>query len=142
MQTNNGGLEMEEILKFLQDGAIGAFATVDNGKPRVRPWQFSFEEEGKLYFCTANNKDVYKQLQENPYAEFSSTNSEMVTIRVGGKVNFTDDINIKQKLIDKLPGIKDIYQSGDNPIFEVFYIEHGEVIIADFSGQPPKNIAF
>lgn len=133
---------MEEILKYLQGGSIGAFATVENGKPRVRPWQFSYEEGGKLYFCTGNNKDVYRQLQENPYAEFYTTTSDMVTVRVGGKVTFTADVNVKQKLIDKLPNIKDMYQSGDNPVFEVFYIEHGEAIIADFSGQPPKKLTF
>lgn len=133
---------MEEILNVLQDGAMGAFATVDNGKPRVRPWQFSFEEGGKLYFCTANTKDVYKQLQESPYAEFTSTTDDMKTIRVAGKVNFVDDINIKQKLLDKLPGIKNMYQTADNPTFEVFYIEHGEGIKSDFSGQPNQKFTF
>ena len=133
---------MKEILEILKEGAMGAFATVDQGKPRVRPWQFSFEENGKLYFCTANNKDVYKQLQVNPNAEFTTTNNDMVTVRVAGNVTFVDDINIKQKLMDKLPGIKSRYQSADNPIFEVFYIEHGEAIIFDFSGQPHRKINF
>jgi len=30
---------------------------------------FSFEKDGKLWFNTGNQKDVYKDMQENPYVE-------------------------------------------------------------------------
>lgn len=133
---------MEEVKKLLGEKTIGAFATVEYGKPRVRPWQFQFEEDGKFYFCTANTKEVYKQLQNTPFAEFTSTTEDMVTVRISGEVVFTNDIGLKQKVLDKNPGIKAIYKSGDNPVFEVFYIEHGEAIISDFSGQPPRKISF
>lgn len=133
---------MEEILKFLKEGASGAFATVDNGKPDVRPWQFQFEENGKFYFGTANNKDVFKQLKKNPFATFTSTTEDFVTVRLSGEIIFTNELNVKEKILEKQPGIKQMYKSADNPIFEAFYIEHGEVIISDFSGQPPKKISF
>ena len=29
------------------------------------------------------------------------------------------------------------YQTADNPIFEVFYLENPHGVIADFSGNPP-----
>lgn len=137
---------MDEVKKVLSEGAHGAFATVKDGKPDVRPWQFQFEENGKFYFCTANTKDVYKQLQKTPLAVFSSTTEDMVTIRLSGEVRFVEDPNLKldlsRRIFDKQPGIKALYQSVENPIFEVFYIENGEVIISDFSGHPPKRIGF
>ena len=34
--------------------------------------------------------------------------------------------------------VKAFYESGDNPIFEVFTIAEGKATIADFSGEPPK----
>ena len=133
---------MEEILKFLKEGAMGAFATVYNGKPDVRPWQFQFEENGKLYFCTSNNKDVYKQIKHNPIVAFTSTTNDMVTVRLYGEAVFINDLKLKEKLLEKQPMIKNLYKSADNPIFELFYIEHGQAIIFNFSGQPPRKISF
>lgn len=133
---------MEEILKYLKEGASGAFATVENGKPDVRPWQFQFEEDGKFYFCTANTKDVYKQLRETPFAAFTVTTNDYVTVRLSGEVIFTNDLNLKEKIIERQEGIRNIYKSADNPIFQVFYIEHGEVIISNFSGNLSKKMGF
>ena len=35
------------------------------------------------------------------------------------------------------PIVKGQYQTADNPIFEVFYLENPHGAIADFSGNPP-----
>ena len=37
------------------------------------------------------------------------------------------------------PIVKGQYQTADNPIFEVFYLEDPHGVIADFSGNPPKE---
>ncbi|MCO5388755.1 pyridoxamine 5'-phosphate oxidase family protein [Desulfosporosinus sp.] len=133
---------MEEVLGFLKENRIGSLATVANGKPKVRPWGFMMAENGKFYFCTANTKDVYKQMKEIPFIEFTSTSKDMVTVRLSGEVIFISDLSIKEKILENNPNLIGMYKSADNPIFEVFYIEHGEIIIADFSGQPPKKISF
>ncbi len=133
---------MNNVLKLLKDTQYGFLATVDNGKPRVRPFGFMFEEGGKLYFCTNNTKDVYKQLNELPYIEYSATSKEMVTVRITGKIAFTEDLDKKQKAFDSSELVKRGYKSPDNPIFKVFYVEHGTAVISDFSGQPPRTIEF
>jgi uncharacterized pyridoxamine 5'-phosphate oxidase family protein len=61
---------MKKVSKLLTENPMGFLATVENGEPRVRPWGFMFEENGKFYFCTNNTKDVYRQLQASPYVEF------------------------------------------------------------------------
>jgi uncharacterized pyridoxamine 5'-phosphate oxidase family protein len=133
---------MKEIVKFLKENNSGFLATVDNGKPRVRPFQFMLEEGGKLYFCTNNMKDVFKQLKANPYIEFSSSTNNSVWIRLSGEVTFSDDLAIKAKILEANGLVKSIYQKPDNPIFEIFYVARGAASIADFSGQPPKQITF
>ena len=133
---------MKEVVKFLQENSSGFLATVDDGKPRVRPFQFMLEEGGKLYFCTNNTKDVFKQLKANPYIEFSSATSNFAWIRLRGEVKFSDDLAIKAKILDASGLVKSIYQTPDNPIFEIFYLAQGYAVIADFSGQPPKQINF
>lgn len=133
---------MQEAVKFLQENSSGFLATVDNGKPRVRPFQFMIEEGGKLYFCTNNTKEVFKQLRANPFIEFSSSTPGFVWIRLNGEVKFSDDLVIKARILDANDLVKSIYKTPDNPIFEIFYVEHGTAVIADFSGQPPKQIQF
>jgi uncharacterized pyridoxamine 5'-phosphate oxidase family protein len=133
---------MEEVLKLLKENANGFLATVDNGRPRVRPFGFILEDEGKLYFCTNSMKDVYKQLLALPYVEYSVTTKEMITLRISGEIKFCEDFDKKQKVLNVYETIKRGYKSADNPIFKVFYIEHGKASISDFSGQPPRRIDF
>jgi len=45
--------------------------------------------------------------------------------------------NIKSKIISENPLVKSIYESPENPIFELFYLEGAKAVIADFSGNPP-----
>ena len=134
---------MEEILAILKDPSIvGYLATADQGKPRVRPWGFMFEEEGRLYFCTSSAKDVYQQLITTPYIEYSKTTKEMVWIRVSGAIKFIDDLKKKKKCFEVAPMLKDLYQIPENPLFKVFYLEHGIAIRADFSPNPTKVVEF
>ena len=133
---------MEQVLKLIEQAGYGCLATVENGKPRVRPFGFRFEEEGKLYFCTNSEKDVYKQLIELPYVEYSVTTKEMVTARINAEVTFTEELDKKEKAINSSDLVKKLYKSAENPIFKVFYIEHGTSTISDFSGHPPKVIEF
>lgn len=133
---------MNEAVKFLNENTNGFLATVEEGKPRVRPFQFMLEEEGKFFFCTANTKDVYKQLQATPYVEFSSSSPQFAWIRLSGEIKFSDDLKIKEKILENNGLVKSIYQRAENPIFEIFYIEHGVAVISDFSGQPPKKNEF
>jgi uncharacterized pyridoxamine 5'-phosphate oxidase family protein len=133
---------MEEVIKFLNKNRLGYFATVDKGKPRVRPWGFMFEENGKFWFCTNNTKNVYKQLMEVPYIEFSCSNPEFNTwLRISGKVTFTRDKTVKEKIMQANPMLKQMYQSADNPIFEVFCLEHGDASISSFA-EPEKKFQF
>lgn len=101
-----------------------------------------FEEEGKLYFCTNSKKDIYRQLIDVPYVEYSVTSKDMVTLRISGEVVFTEELDKKEKVLNASEMVKIGYKSADNPILKVFYIEHGTATISDFSGQPPKKIEF
>lgn len=37
------------------------------------------------------------------------------------------------------PIVKEQYKEASNPIFEVFYLENAKSVIADFSGNLPKE---
>ena len=58
---------MNEVVQFLQANPVQYLATVGrDGKAKCRPFMFAGEMDGKLWFCTNNQKDVYKDMQENP----------------------------------------------------------------------------
>lgn len=134
---------MNKAVEFLQKNPINYFATVGaDGKPKVRPFQFMFEKDGKVYYCTSNQKLVYKEIQKNPYVEISATDPNSAWIRVSGKAVFSKDLAVKKMVLDKYEMIKNIYKIPDNPVFEVFYLQDVEATICDFSGKPAQVFKF
>ena len=130
---------MKEVVEFLQENPIQYLATVGrDGKAKCRPFMFCFQKEGKLWFCTNNTKDVYKDMQANPEIEVSVSDSTYAWIRLNGKAVFENNMEVKEACMSN-PIVKGQYKTADNPIFEVFYLENAEATIADFSGNPPKK---
>lgn len=133
---------MNDVKTLLKNSQYGYLATIDNGEPRVRAFGFMFEEDGRFYFCTNSTKDVYRQLNELPYVEYAITASDMTMLRLGGKIIFTEDPDKKEKALNSSELVKKLYKTSSNPIFKVFYLEHGTAVISDFSGKPPRKIEF
>jgi uncharacterized pyridoxamine 5'-phosphate oxidase family protein len=130
---------MKEVLHFLKDNAPFYLATVDGDKPKVRPFGFVMEHEGKLWFCTSNKKNVYKQLQTNPYIEISTTAPDRTWIRLRGKAVFGTTRAVKAKALELTPVLKSMY-SVEDTIFELFYLEEGEATFCKLTGEPIKTV--
>ena len=128
---------MKKVAEFLQANPVQYLATVSlDGKAKCRPFMFCFEKDGKLWFCTGNFKEVYRELRANPYVQISVSSLTYQWIRLSGKAVFVDDKAIKEAALEN-PIVKGNYQTADNPAFEVFYLEDAHGVIADFSGNPP-----
>ncbi|TCL54661.1 putative pyridoxamine 5'-phosphate oxidase family protein [Hydrogenispora ethanolica] len=124
---------MKEVLQFLTDNPIFYLATVDGGVPKVRPFGFAMEWEGKLYLATNNQKDVYKQLRANPRLEISTTSKTGEWLRLKGKAVFKTSRESKEAALNAMPTLKKMY-SADDSIFETFYIEDAEATFMDMKG--------
>ena len=59
-------------------------------------------------------------------------------IRLNGKAVFENNMAAKAMCIQN-PIVKGQYGEATNPIFEVFYLKDVHAVIADFSGNPPKE---
>ena len=128
---------MNKVVAFLNANPVQYLATVGtDGKAKCRPFMFAGALDGKLWFCTNNTKDVYKDMRENPEIEISVSSPEYAWIRLHGKAVFENNMAAKEMCIQN-PIVKGQYQTADNPIFEVFYLENAHGVIADFSGNPP-----
>jgi uncharacterized pyridoxamine 5'-phosphate oxidase family protein len=130
---------MKEIVQFLKDNPVQYLATVGrDGKAKCRPFMFCSEKDGKLWFCTNNTKNVFKDMQANPYIEFSVSSPSFAWIRLNGKAVFEDNKAVKESCMTNAIVSKQ-YKTADNPIFEVFYLAEAHAVIADFSGKPPRK---
>ncbi|MBI5440012.1 MAG: pyridoxamine 5'-phosphate oxidase family protein [Deltaproteobacteria bacterium] len=128
------------VIDFLSKSQVQQLATVGtDNRPKVRPFQFMLEREGRLYFCTSNQKEVYRELRNNPYVELCASGENFSWLRLSGRAVFSDDLDVKAKVQEASPLVKSIYGTPDNPAFEVFYLEATVATIADFSGQPPRT---
>jgi len=133
---------MNEVVKFLQDNPVQYLATVGrDGKAKCRPFMFACEKDGKLWFCTNNTKEVYKDMQANPFVQLSVSSPSFAWIRLDGKAVFENDREVKETCM-KNPIVKSQYGTADNPIFVVFFLENAHAVIADFSGKPPREYDF
>ena len=55
--------KMKKVVEFLNENPVQYLATVGrDGKAKCRPFMFAGELDGKLWFCTNNQKDVYKDM--------------------------------------------------------------------------------
>ena len=134
-----GGIIMNEVVKFLQENPVQYLATVGrDGKAKCRPFMFAGEMEGKLWFCTNNTKEVYKDMQANPNIEVSVSSPSYAWIRLHGEAVFENNMAAKEMCIQN-PIVKGQYGEASNPIFEVFYLKNAHAVIVDFSGNPPKE---
>ena len=128
---------MSKAVEFLNENPVQYLATVGrDGKAKCRPFMFAGEVDGKLWFCTNNTKVVYKDMQENPEIEISVSSPSYAWIRLHGTAVFENNMTVKEVCMQN-PIVKGQYQTADNPIFEVFYLDNAHGVIADFSGNLP-----
>ncbi|MDR1923448.1 MAG: pyridoxamine 5'-phosphate oxidase family protein [Planctomycetaceae bacterium] len=130
---------MKNIIDFLKENPATQFATSDNNIPKVRPIIFPLEENGVLWFCTGKSKYFWRELNANPRVEFSSYDGKTKWVRVSGIVELTDKIDIKTKILDLYPNIKDIYKSPTNPEFKTFCLKHWIATMYSFT-EPPITV--
>ncbi|PKL09279.1 MAG: hypothetical protein CVV51_04570 [Spirochaetae bacterium HGW-Spirochaetae-7] len=102
------------------NGTVNSFlATLENGEPRVRPYQFILEHDGKPCFYT---------------------NSSGGWIRLRGDARFSNGTVIKEKILAKSGVVRGIYKSIDHPNFKVFFLEHGSSQLLEASGQQVQKV--
>lgn len=125
---------MEKVLDFLKANKVFYLATASGDQPHVRPMGFVMECDGKLAFCTSNQKDMYKQLVANPKVEFSCIDASYNTLRLCGKAVFCTTEATQRKALDVMPALGNRYAVGDGK-FEIFCLEHAQAVVQTMSGE-------
>jgi uncharacterized pyridoxamine 5'-phosphate oxidase family protein len=125
---------MIDYAAILKQNPNGVLATQDGQGVRTRVFQYLFADGNKVYFCTNSEKPVYEQLKANPHVSFCTYPANFnPVLSVNGKVVFTEDIALKTRALDENPQIKGIYNTPENPIFKLLYIEAEEIETFSFA---------
>lgn len=128
---------MINYAEYLKAAPNGVLATQDGQGVKTRVFQYLFSDGNKVYFCTSSEKPVYAQIQANPNVSFCTYPANFSPVlSINGNAVFVDDIALKTRALDENPPIKGIYNTPDNPVFKLFYIDVKEVETFSFAEGP------
>jgi uncharacterized pyridoxamine 5'-phosphate oxidase family protein len=123
----------KRAVDLLKESQVFHIATIEDDQPRVRPFGAVAEIDNKVYLCTANTKDFFKQIKANPKVEISAMLGSDKWIRISGTVEVDPRISIKEKFLQLFPLSQ---YKADDDVFEVFFFTKGSGTIYSFNGDP------
>jgi pyridoxamine 5'-phosphate oxidase len=119
-------MDFKDCVKFANENKTCYLATVDGDQPRVRAMGMEYADDTGFYFNTESPKSVAKQLKKNQKVElcfFAKGNM----LRVTGKIDFIDDLAIRQRFFKARPFLTNLGVKGpEDPLLMVFAIRKGE----------------
>ena len=125
---------MKEVLNFLTASKVFYLATISGDQPHVRPMGVVMEYDGKLAFCTSNQKDMYQQLTTSPKVEICCIDADCNTLRICGQAVFCTTEEAQQKALETMPALGRMYSVGDGK-FEIFYLANARAVCQTMSGE-------
>ena len=126
---------MNEVFEYLKSCGTFYLATSENGQPHVRPFGAVCVFEGKLYFVTNNQKNVYHQMKENGKVEICGMHKG-TWIRVEGKVKEDERREARVAMMDANTAVLSNMYTVDDNLMTVFYFEYGTATIYSFTAEP------
>lgn len=137
-------MEFKDCVAFANEVKIAWLATAEGDQPRVRVLGMWFADETGFYFQIGGNKDVYKQLLNNPKVEvgfYRPGENAGTVLRVGGEIEFLSDPDLKKKVLEERPFLKQFGLTPDHPGLVIFRIARGQAHFWTMqSSQEAKNI--
>lgn len=114
---------------FLKQSPPYFIATVEGGKPRLRPTDTVTLYDGKIWFHVGKQKGSYAQLQQNAQVEIVAYNASRDWIRISGKALFSDRPEIHDAALQANPVLKKLYNTDTGVDFASFHIGQAQVEI-------------
>ena len=103
-------MDKKEILALINEAHIGYLATVDGKAGRVRGMETYRADDNGLIFYTGKMKNVYQQMARNSDIEVCYFHKG-TQVRVRGKVEMVEDMNLKKEIVSKREFLKQYVQN-------------------------------
>ena len=125
---------MQRIYDFLKKCGTYYLATVDEEyRPHVRPFGTIDVFDGKMCFQTGKQKEVSRQLHDNPNVEICAFDGA-TWIRVAAIAVEEPRLDAQTQMLEQYPELKKFYSPGGNT--EIFKVEHGVATFSSFTEAP------
>lgn len=134
IQLNTQITMTEKAFEFLSQHKDVAFATVEGNKPKIRVFQIMKQERHTLYFATDPHKEVYRQLQANPYIELLAMDGNL-SVRISGKALFDVPDETAQEIYENNPVLPRLYNRYTDLVY--FRLPVKAVDYFDLTPTPP-----
>ncbi len=125
---------LEKALEFLKTHNDVAFATVEGDRPKIRVFRIMLQEGTVLYFATSPRKEVYRQLQADPFAELLAMEGD-ISVRVTGKVSFDVPDDTARRIYAENAVLQRLYDSYASMVY--FRLEISSLDYYDLTPDPP-----
>ena len=134
-------MNKSEILAFINAHPAFQLATAEGDIPHVRSLLLYRADENGIVFMTDKNKDLYKQISQNPKVELCFADSDkMVQIRVSGTLEALEDLELKKEIIATREFLKERAEKGGYGLFAVYRLARGSTLVWTFGAdEVPKS---
>ena len=125
------------IVEYLSSVPAWFLATCEGDQPHVRPFSFAAEQDGRIWFCTATTKDVYRELQANPKFELSAWKPGHGWVIMRGRANLSDHVNeeVRRAGFEHMVGLGETYTGPSDTTLTFFTVDEPEAWICDIDGS-------
>lgn len=127
---------MNETFKFLKENTqVNYVSTINDGKPSCRPFGDPVLFDNKIYVITSKHKNVSKQIEKDNHVCIVAYDNEN-WIRINCElVDDSNNMAVKQAMIDEFDWMIEAGYTLDNPEFQVLYIANADSTIYDEDGN-------
>ena len=125
---------MEEVYEFLK--AVGTYylATVENGRPRVRPFGTVDLFDGALTIQTGLSNPVAQQIKAEPRVELCAFDGTR-WLRVAADAVEDPCVEAQEHMLEAYPSLRAMYAPGDGNT-AVFRLVNAEATFSSFTAAP------
>ena len=127
----------EIVVDYLQSVPAWYLATCEGDQPHVRPFSFVAHHDGRMWFCTSTEKDVYAEMKANPRIEISAWKPMSPWLVVRG---FADLVAEPTEAIQRagfahLRALGESYAGSEDPRLAFFSLIDGKAWLCDIDGS-------
>lgn len=113
----------QAALDVIQANPFPMLATIDNGKPRVRPVSPVRTEGFTVYVASLRSSQKTAQIEANQHVELCYLTEDHDQVRIEGVAVDVQDPEIRQSIWDVNPLLRAFLKSIDNPEFMLYRID-------------------
>jgi pyridoxamine 5'-phosphate oxidase len=124
-------MNVKDCIKFATENPICYLATAVGDQPRVRAFLLWYADESGFYFVPLAQKEVTKQLQQNPKVELCFFNNpadatDWKQMRLTGEIEFLEDEETLEKAYENRSFLDPLLGFSVRPLLRPFRISTGE----------------